>query len=244
MQTPLRVERLRETEQIVLVGAAAVVEDQQALRRAVGGALHIYERAHGSRLGCRRGGARVRERRQRALELRAQVLVLGREPQRLTEVVGRLVYGEAGRRGGDLEQDALRLTEVDRVEVVAVDHGRDMHARGGDPLLPRHMVDIGRVPRDVMDGAGPLGPMLARRLIGPVERAGRTGEAVGAGGVGGGEAERLGQQPRVGLERPADVGAGALDAGDRMLGRDLGVHGPAAVRLSGLARTSSSPRPS
>ena len=66
--------------------------------------------------------ARVGDRRQRALELLAQVLVLRREPQRLAEVLGVLVDREAGGEGRDLEQDPARLAEVDRAEVVAVAH--------------------------------------------------------------------------------------------------------------------------
>ena len=40
-----------------------------------------------------------------------------------------------------------------------------------------------------------------------------------------GEAERLGQQLAVGVGAAGDVGAGALDAEDRVLRRDLGVLG-------------------
>ena len=39
VQPPLRVQDVGEAEQVVLVGAAAVVEDQQALGRAVRGAF-------------------------------------------------------------------------------------------------------------------------------------------------------------------------------------------------------------
>ena len=61
-----------------------------------------------------RGRARVDDGRQRALELLAQVLVLGRQPQRLAEVLRVLVDREAGGEGRDLEQHPARLAEVDR----------------------------------------------------------------------------------------------------------------------------------
>ena len=41
-----------------------------------------------------------------------------------------------------------------------------------------------------------------------------------------GEPECAGQQAAVGVRVPTDVGAGALDAEDRVLGRNLGVLGP------------------
>ena len=44
VQPPLGVEHVGEAEQVVLVGAAAVVEDEQALGRAGGGALAVDQR--------------------------------------------------------------------------------------------------------------------------------------------------------------------------------------------------------
>ena len=51
---------------------------------------------------------------------------------------GSLVYGErcAGVRG-DLDEDAARLADVDRLEVVPVDDGRGIEACVGDALAPR-----------------------------------------------------------------------------------------------------------
>src|SRR5437764_13475717 len=84
--------------------------------------------------------ARVGQGREQALELRTKVLVLSREAQLLAEMAGVLVNREAGGSRRDLEQDALRLAEVDREEVVAVDHGRDLHGGLRHPSLPRDRV--------------------------------------------------------------------------------------------------------
>ena len=46
VQATLRVERVREAEQVVLVCAPAVVEDEEALRFARRRALTVDERAH------------------------------------------------------------------------------------------------------------------------------------------------------------------------------------------------------
>ena len=46
MQPPLGVEHVGEPEQVGLVGAAAVVEDEQARRLARGRALPVVERRH------------------------------------------------------------------------------------------------------------------------------------------------------------------------------------------------------
>ena len=127
----LRVEHVGEAEQVVLVGPAAVMEDEQAGGVSVGRPLTMDEPAHARTLV-----PRVGQRRQRPLEHGAQVLVLGGQAQLLAEVLGVLVDGEPGRARRDLEQDPLRLAEVDRVEVVAVDHGRDVHAGLGGALLP------------------------------------------------------------------------------------------------------------
>ena len=50
VQPPPRVEHVGEAEQVVLVGAAAVVEDEQAGRLAVGGALAEDEVGHRAEL--------------------------------------------------------------------------------------------------------------------------------------------------------------------------------------------------
>src|SRR5438445_11360911 len=65
----------------------------------------------------------------------------------------RLVGREAGPDGGDLEQHAARLPEVDRAEVEAVDHRSGIAAARDDLLAPRLVVFHRRGPRDVVDGA-------------------------------------------------------------------------------------------
>src|SRR5437763_12294947 len=93
------------------------------------------------------------------------MLVVGRERQLLAEVLERLVDGEAWADGGDLEQYAARLAEVDRAEVEAVDDRRRVSAALRDALLPRFVLVLGRGPGDVMDRARTWDAGLARRLV-------------------------------------------------------------------------------
>src|SRR5512133_2321297 len=72
----------------------------------------------------------------------------------LAEVLERLVDREAGPEGRDLEEDAARLPEVDRLEVEAVDHA----------LPPRFVLLRRRGPGDVVDGSRARDPPL----VGPV----------------------------------------------------------------------------
>src|SRR5690349_2834060 len=64
----------------------------------------------------------VRQRGQHRLELVAEMLERGRQGQPLAEALERLVRREAGADRRQLEEDAIRLLEVDRLEVEAVDH--------------------------------------------------------------------------------------------------------------------------
>ena len=66
-----------------------------------------------------------------------QLLEPRRDRQLLAERLERLVDGEAGARGGQLEQHAAGLAEVDRLEVVPVDHLRRVRAMLGGPLAAR-----------------------------------------------------------------------------------------------------------
>src|SRR3954453_4069360 len=89
--------------------------------------------------------ARVRERCEDLLDLRAVLLVVRRERERLTERLERLVGGEAGADRRDLEQHAARLAEVDRLEVEAVDHRRRLPTALDHLLPPRFvLVDLRR----------------------------------------------------------------------------------------------------
>ncbi len=142
--------------------------------------------------------------------------MLGRQHERLAELVGRLVDREAGGERGDLEQHAVRLAEVDRAEVRAVDDRRRLRAALARGVAPGGVVLVARGPGDVVDGAGPLQAALGGRGIVRVRRAallaGEHGVRV--------EAEPVEQRPRaVGVER---VRAHAVEALQRMLGRDAG----------------------
>src|SRR5439155_15972521 len=160
--------------------------------------------------------------RQHGLELTAEVLVVGRERERLAQVLERLVGGEARADRGDLEENAARLAEVDRAEVVAVDYGRRLRPRGGDALVPRGMLVQRGGPGDVVDRAGAGDPALGRLVV-DVRGAAAIAD-LEAGLPARFEAERALQ------EAPALLGvlrerAHALEALEGDLGGDLGVLG-------------------
>src|SRR5262249_7255497 len=99
---------------------------------------------------------------------------VGGKGQALAEMLERLVRREAGADGGDLEEDAARLAEVDRLEVETVDDGRGACARLEDPVAPRLVVlHLGR-PRDVVHGSGAGKAGVRRRLVEAVGRAARV----------------------------------------------------------------------
>src|SRR5438128_2886937 len=126
---------------------------------------------------ARRGG-RYDDGRQVELEVFPPSLVLGRQLQRRAERIGRLVHGEAGLVGGDLEQDAARLAEVDRAEVLALDDRRHVTARLDQHLAPVQLVGVvGRAPRDVVDGADRLLPHRRLRRVEHIEDRGRATRA-------------------------------------------------------------------
>src|SRR6266581_1857820 len=105
--------------------------------------------------GRRRG--RHDDRRQYLVEALAPHLEPGRQAQHASQLLRRLVDGEARTVGRDLEQHPARLAVVDRLEVPAVDHGRDVAAGGDQLLTPRLLcVGVGGSPRDVVDGADRL----------------------------------------------------------------------------------------
>ncbi len=112
-----------------------------------------------------------------------------RKLQRLAERLQRLIDGESGVSGGDLQQVAVRVTEVDAVEILPVLDVRHVDARADDPLLPdqldclvRHaegnMVDLAGAGDGAPDGVvvhqchdQPLGrgrPINLEDEIGPV----------------------------------------------------------------------------
>src|SRR3954453_2309941 len=107
-------------------------------------------------------GARVGKRRQPGLDRLALRLELRWQDDLRPELLERHVHREARAVVGDREQDAARLAEVDRVEVVAVDDagGRDAHFR--KMVLPARVLGDGRAPGDVVHGAGALAPAVER----------------------------------------------------------------------------------
>src|ERR1051326_6110977 len=95
------------------------------------------------------------DRWQPPLDLATAGLQPGRGGEADPQLGRRLVEGEAGRVGGDLEEDAPGLPEADRVEVPAVVDVRDVESGlhelpAPDPLL----VVARRPPGHVMDRPG------------------------------------------------------------------------------------------
>src|SRR3954447_26806466 len=98
-----------------------------------------------------------------------EALVHLRDAELLAEMFGIFVDGEAGREGRDLEQDAARLAEVDRAEVVAVEDLRHIAAGLDDPAAPLPLLFVAGRPGDVVDGARARNGIAHRRVVGPVE---------------------------------------------------------------------------
>src|SRR3972149_9677120 len=82
----------------------------------------------------------------------------------------RLIGGEARPDRCDPEQDAARLTKVDRAEVEAVDNRRRMAAALNHALAPSSVNVHRRCPGDVMDGASTTGALGSGAIVG-IERA-------------------------------------------------------------------------
>src|SRR5680860_306978 len=160
---------------------------------------------------------------------RLDVLTLGlqprRQPQGTAQLKQRFVDGEPGRIGGDLQEHAAGLAEVDGAEVVAVDDRRDVIAVLDDLLAPCLLrLVVGRAPGDMVHGAG--GHQAPRRLgladhvddLAGCSVADREAEPL-AGPLGQREAQRVDQQPGRGLE--AVLGErDRVEAADGLLGRN------------------------
>ena len=107
------------------------------------------------------------------LDRRAPALEEGRQRQPLAERLQRLVDGEAGAVGGDLEEDAVRLAEVERAEVVAVDLAaraarRPAPGAGSRRASPRRPAcGRRRGARRPRPAAPPAGPAAPRRAAPP-----------------------------------------------------------------------------
>src|SRR5690625_2977964 len=81
----------------------------------------------------------VEDWRERFFEPWAQMRVLRRQFQRLTQMRQILVTLETGLIRGDLEQHTARRTEIDRPEIVPVDDRRDLGARFKQRLADRQL---------------------------------------------------------------------------------------------------------
>src|SRR4029077_14378155 len=135
----------------------------------------------------------------------------------LAEVRRILVGGEAGAERRDLEEDTVRLAEVDGAEPEAVDDRRRPAAGLLHPLPPRLLVLHRRRPRDVMHRAG-AGNAGARSLF----VADPTAPGVAAR-LAVDEAERI-EERRV-PTRIARVRVDAFESLQRHLARDLWMVG-------------------
>src|SRR6266550_519037 len=93
------------------------------------------------------------------------MLIVRGEREAFAESLERLVDDEARADGRNLEEDAARLTEVDGLEVEAVDDGRRVGTGGGDSFLPRLVFLRRRGPGHVVDGAGAGNPRVSRRDV-------------------------------------------------------------------------------
>src|SRR4051794_10361519 len=112
----------------------------------------------------------IRQRREPRLDLRAAILEERRQGELLPERLGGVVGGEAGAVGGQLEEDAAGLAEVERAEVVAVDPRRRAGlGRGREARAPFVLLAQADPPGDVMDRARALQRPGLRRRVADIE---------------------------------------------------------------------------
>src|SRR5262245_23330051 len=90
----------------------------------------------GSKFCAARRGGRYDDRRQVEVQLVAPPFVLRRQLKRRAQRLWRLVYGEPRLVGCNLEKNAARLPVVDRAEILAVDHRRDLTPGPDQRLAP------------------------------------------------------------------------------------------------------------
>src|SRR5215213_238686 len=125
------------TAGIPYFGPPTVVPASWTLERSAAAA----RRARLTAVGASRA-ARVLERAHRRLDLLTELLELRRDRELLAERLERLIDREARAGGGQLEQDAARLAEVDRLEVVTVDHLGRVCTALRHALAPRLVVRV------------------------------------------------------------------------------------------------------
>ena len=209
-QAALGVERVEQGIEVVLVGAPAVEEDERSGRLALGRPLEgVDGHLRGLGSGVSRGSICSR-----------RCSKSGGSESRSPRCSASSSVAKPGPERRELEQDPVRLPEVDRLEVEAVDHRRRAVARLGDALLPGVVILDRRRPGDVVDGAGAGdAAALGRGVVGvpaAASLAARLPRVVAVRA----EAERVLEQrgAAVGVDR---VGADAVEALQGVLLRDL-----------------------
>src|SRR6266550_6588563 len=106
------------------------------------------------------------DRLQPGFDLRAARLEKRRQRQFLAERFQGLVGGEAGPVGGDLEQDAVGLAEIQASEIEPVDLAAVADVELVEPLRPRMILRLVRGPeRDVVHAARALPRFLQIRTL-------------------------------------------------------------------------------
>ena len=161
-----------------------------------------------------------------ALDLLAHRLEARRQRQLLAQVLHVLVGVEAGAHGGELEQHAAGLAEVDRAEPEAVDDRRRAGVAGLRDALAATPPARPSASRTRCGGPcrRPARADARRRRVVGVEAAALVAAHLPLAVLAAGEAERLAQQ-RLAAGGVARVGADAVEALQRVLARDLGVVG-------------------
>ena len=105
----------------------------------------------------RAGSEALRQRLQSGFDLRTSRLKEGRQREAFAEGGHRLIGRKAGAVGGDLEQDAVGLPEIQAAEIKAVDLAGVADAELVQPLGPGALLRLVRgAEGDVMHAAGAL----------------------------------------------------------------------------------------
>src|SRR5947209_13881049 len=95
-------------------------------------------------------GLRQAERRQRLLNLFSLRLQPGRQLQMGSQLPDRFIHCEPWRISRDFKEDASRLAKVNRVEVLAIQHRRDIEVKTSQHPVPSELTPIGSSTRGHM----------------------------------------------------------------------------------------------
>src|SRR5665213_1119324 len=104
------------------------------------------------------------DRLQARFDRRATVLKERRQGEMLAEALYRFVGGEARTIGGDLEQDAVRLAEIETLEIEAIDLAAARDPQRAQAFDPLGVDGVGRRAEGDVMGAAAAG--TGTRLIG------------------------------------------------------------------------------